>query len=145
MSDSAEIQAAAIAEARYVQISSHPSRTPLLWDFSIVIFANCCLYAALSTSPGSAWCHPCTHWQSNDLRNLALFSYDYLITLGSELALFWIPRRVNGALILFLLNRYLMMTVQILGLALPESLSLQVCCIDVFTDTMLMSHCAEVQ
>ena len=85
------------------------------------------------------------HWHSHKLRNLALFSYDYLITLDSEWALFWIPRRVNGALILFLLNRYLMMTVQILGLALPESLSLQVCCIDVFTDTMLMSHCAEVQ
>ena len=85
------------------------------------------------------------HWHSHKLRNLALFYYDYLITLDSEWALFWMPRRLNGALILFLINRYLMMTVQILGVALLGSSSLQVCCIDVLTDAMLTSYYAEVQ
>ncbi|EJF63570.1 hypothetical protein DICSQDRAFT_134132 [Dichomitus squalens LYAD-421 SS1] len=53
---------------------------------------------------------------------LVLFAYDYLITLHSEVVLFWMPRRFNGASILFALNRYLTMMVQILGLVpLPSS------------------------
>ena len=45
---------------------------------------------------------------------LALVAYDSLLTLGSEVTFFWEPRRLNGAMILFLLNRYLTFVVQIL-------------------------------
>ncbi|EJF58777.1 hypothetical protein BD309DRAFT_1019524 [Dichomitus squalens] len=46
---------------------------------------------------------------------LALFVYDFLITFDDEVNLFWLPRRLNGPSILFLLNRYLAQTVQIYG------------------------------
>ncbi|TBU22117.1 hypothetical protein BD311DRAFT_676805, partial [Dichomitus squalens] len=45
----------------------------------------------------------------------AVFVYDYLLTSDSEITLFWMPHRVNGASILFLLNRYIPLSVQILG------------------------------
>ncbi|TBU57451.1 hypothetical protein BD310DRAFT_907180 [Dichomitus squalens] len=41
--------------------------------------------------------------------------YDYVITLDSEVTLFWTARRVTGPLVLFLLSRYLTFAVQILG------------------------------
>ncbi|TBU38998.1 hypothetical protein BD309DRAFT_1022465 [Dichomitus squalens] len=46
---------------------------------------------------------------------LALFVYDYLITFDNEVTLFWMPHQFNGALVLFMLNRYLTLTVQILN------------------------------
>ncbi|TBU37965.1 hypothetical protein BD309DRAFT_875354, partial [Dichomitus squalens] len=46
---------------------------------------------------------------------LALFVYDFLITFGDEVNLFWLPRRLNGPSILFFLNRYLALTVQLYG------------------------------
>ncbi|TBU46401.1 hypothetical protein BD309DRAFT_954193 [Dichomitus squalens] len=46
---------------------------------------------------------------------LTLFVYDYLLTSDGEITLFWMPRRVNGATILFLLNRTIPLSVQILG------------------------------
>ena len=50
------------------------------------------------------------------IRNhLVLVAYDYLLTFGSETAFFWKLRRPNGALILFLLNRYLTLVVQIIN------------------------------
>ncbi|TBU47908.1 hypothetical protein BD309DRAFT_855027, partial [Dichomitus squalens] len=47
----------------------------------------------------------------------ALFVYDYLITLGSEVTLFWMPREVNGASILFVLTRYITLATEILNVA----------------------------
>ena len=42
------------------------------------------------------------------IRNhLVLVAYDYLLTFGSETTFFWKLRRLNGAMILFLLNRYI--------------------------------------
>ncbi|TBU44167.1 hypothetical protein BD309DRAFT_862854 [Dichomitus squalens] len=46
--------------------------------------------------------------------SLALFVYDYLMTFDSEVALFWLPRRITGSSVIFFLNRYLTLTVQIL-------------------------------
>ncbi|TBU24301.1 hypothetical protein BD311DRAFT_672155, partial [Dichomitus squalens] len=45
----------------------------------------------------------------------ALFIYDYLITFGDEATLFWMPWQTNGAFSLFLLNRYIPLTAQIIG------------------------------
>ena len=59
---------------------------------------------------------------------LALVAYEYLLTFGSEATFFWKPRRFNGAMILFLLNRYLTLTVQILNWG-PYSLPFQVRCL----------------
>ncbi|EJF56554.1 hypothetical protein DICSQDRAFT_141176 [Dichomitus squalens LYAD-421 SS1] len=43
----------------------------------------------------------------------ALSYYDYLITFHNEVTLFWIPMRINGASVLFLLNRYFNLVMQI--------------------------------
>ena len=70
--------------------------------------------------------------ENRDIRtvhiNLALVVYDSLLTFGSEATFFWKPRRLNGAMILFLLNRYLTLAVQILFWA-PSPPSFQVCCL----------------
>ena len=58
----------------------------------------------------------------------ALVVYDYLLTFCSEATFFWKPRRVNGAMILFLLNRYLTLAVQIIRCS-PQPLSIQVRCL----------------
>ena len=55
-----------------------------------------------------------------------MFVYDYLLTFDGEITLFLVPLRVNGASILFLLNRYIPLTVQILGW-LPRPSAFQVC------------------
>lgn len=55
-----------------------------------------------------------------------LFAYEYLITLDGEVTLFWVPRQVNGPFILFLLNRYLILTVQIMNWV-PFPSSFHVC------------------
>ena len=60
--------------------------------------------------------------------DVALVVYDCLLTFGSEFTLFWKPRRLNGALILFLLNRYLTLTAVILG-HVPLPPSFQVRCL----------------
>ncbi|TBU57424.1 hypothetical protein BD310DRAFT_929357 [Dichomitus squalens] len=44
---------------------------------------------------------------------LALFVYDFLLTFGDEVNLFLRPRQLNGPSILFLLNRYLALAVQV--------------------------------
>ena len=59
---------------------------------------------------------------------LALVAYDSLLTLGSEVTFFWKPRRLNGAMILFLLNRYLTLAV-LLFEHTPIPPSFQVCCL----------------
>ena len=59
---------------------------------------------------------------------LALVIYDYILTFSSEVTFFWKPRRPNGAMILFLLNRYLTLAVQVqFWTPLPQSF--QVCCL----------------
>ena len=58
---------------------------------------------------------------------LALVIHDYLLTFGGEVKFFWKPRQLNGAMILFLLNRYLTLVVQIL-LWVPFPPSFQVRC-----------------
>ena len=58
----------------------------------------------------------------------AFVVYDYLLTFDSEATFFWKPRRVNGAMILFLLNRYLTLAVQIIRCS-PQPLSIQVRCL----------------
>ena len=59
--------------------------------------------------------------ENRDIRiirnHLVLVAYDYLLTFGSETTFFWKLRRPNGALILFLLNRYLTLVVQIINWA----------------------------
>ena len=45
----------------------------------------------------------------------ALFVYDYVMTIGSEVTIFWLPLRVNGGSILFLLNRYFTLVAQLLA------------------------------
>ena len=50
-----------------------------------------------------------------------LFAYDFLLTFGDEIRLFWMGHRSSGASILFLLNRYLTLASQVLGL-LPTRL-----------------------
>ncbi|TBU29476.1 hypothetical protein BD311DRAFT_756743 [Dichomitus squalens] len=53
----------------------------------------------------------------------ALSYYDYLITFHNEVTLFWIPMRINGASVLFLLNRYLNLVMQIgYWIQVPNSL-----------------------
>ena len=59
---------------------------------------------------------------------LALVAYDSLLTFGSEVTFFWKPRQLNGAAILFLLNRYLTLAVQILDFS-PSPSSFQVRCL----------------
>ena len=70
--------------------------------------------------------------ENRDIRiirnHLVLVAYDYLLTFGSEATFFWKPRRVNGAMILFLLNRYLTLAVQIIRCS-PQPLSIQVRCL----------------
>ncbi|TBU52784.1 hypothetical protein BD310DRAFT_831473, partial [Dichomitus squalens] len=55
-----------------------------------------------------------------------LFVYDYLITFDNEVTLFWMPHQFNGALVLFMLNRYLTLTVQILNWIASVPLSFRV-------------------
>ncbi|TBU38017.1 hypothetical protein BD309DRAFT_875260 [Dichomitus squalens] len=57
----------------------------------------------------------------------ALIAYEYVATFASEVTFFWIPHQVNGVLVLFLLNRYLTMTTQIMAWA-PLPSSFQVRC-----------------
>ena len=53
---------------------------------------------------------------------LALVVYEYFLTLQSEIALFWMPRGINGASILFILNRYITLVAQVLSVTpLPTS------------------------
>ncbi|KAI0365192.1 hypothetical protein BV20DRAFT_954792 [Pilatotrama ljubarskyi] len=47
---------------------------------------------------------------------LAFLAYEWLITLDREVALFW-RRKLNGASVLFLTNRYLPMLVQVLNIS----------------------------
>ena len=55
-------------------------------------------------------------------RYLALVVYDYILTFSSEVTFFWKPRRLNGAMILFLLSRYLTLVAQIFSwVPLPPS------------------------
>ncbi|TBU22817.1 hypothetical protein BD311DRAFT_675200, partial [Dichomitus squalens] len=56
----------------------------------------------------------------------ALFLYDCLVTIDSEVTLFWLPGRVNGAVCLFLVNRYFTLVAQILGFA-PQPKKFNVC------------------
>ncbi|TBU42226.1 hypothetical protein BD309DRAFT_1037443 [Dichomitus squalens] len=52
----------------------------------------------------------------------ALFIYDFILTLDSELMLFWTVGHLSGATILFLLNRYITLTWQIINIIpLPSS------------------------
>ena len=60
--------------------------------------------------------------------SLALVVYDCLLTFGSEVVFFWKPRRPSGAMILFLLNRYLTLGLQIYN-CVPEPRSFQVRCL----------------
>ena len=59
---------------------------------------------------------------------LALVIYDYILTFSSEVTFFWKPRRLNGAMILFVFNRYLILTAQILTW-IPFPPSFQVRCL----------------
>ena len=59
---------------------------------------------------------------------LALIVYEYFLTSVSEVKFFWKLRGVSGASILFLLNRYITVTLQILYLV-PEPSSFQVRCL----------------
>ena len=53
---------------------------------------------------------------------LALVVYEYFLTIQSEIALFWMPRSINGASILFILNRYITLVAQVLSVTpLPTS------------------------
>ena len=87
-------------------------------------------YCDLSVS-GMSHCKILIH-ENRDIQivynHLALVAYEYLLTFGSEATFFWKPRRFNGAMILFLLNRYLTLTVQILNWV-PYSLPFQVRCL----------------
>ena len=65
-----------------------------------------------------------SHWrilinENRDIRmvhnHLALVVYDILLTFSGEVTFFWKLGRLNGAMILFLLNRYLTLAVQILN------------------------------
>ncbi|TBU39622.1 hypothetical protein BD309DRAFT_871910, partial [Dichomitus squalens] len=59
----------------------------------------------------------------------ALLIYDYIMTLDSEMILFWLPCRVNGASILFLLNRYICLAYQLFNfIPTPSSLKVSYCC-----------------
>ncbi|TBU36258.1 hypothetical protein BD309DRAFT_878676 [Dichomitus squalens] len=56
----------------------------------------------------------------------ALLAFEYVLTFHGEVALFWTRGRLSGATILFLLNRYLTLTVQIMDVV-PKSSSTEVC------------------
>ena len=58
---------------------------------------------------------------------IALVAYDCLLTFSREVTFFWKPRRLSGAMILFLFNRYLTLAVQIL-MWVPWPPSFQVRC-----------------
>ncbi|TBU41752.1 hypothetical protein BD309DRAFT_924830 [Dichomitus squalens] len=55
---------------------------------------------------------------------LALFSYDFILTFGSEVTLFWEGGHLSGATILFLLNRYITLASQVIGY-IPASSSVE--------------------
>ncbi|TBU37926.1 hypothetical protein BD309DRAFT_1023245 [Dichomitus squalens] len=52
----------------------------------------------------------------------ALLAYDYTLTFGNEVALFWTSGHMSGAAVLFVLNRYITLAAQCINLApLPSS------------------------
>ncbi|TBU62403.1 hypothetical protein BD310DRAFT_974219 [Dichomitus squalens] len=52
----------------------------------------------------------------------ALLAYDYTLTFGNEVALFWTSGHKSGATVLFVLNRYITLAAQCMNLApLPSS------------------------
>ena len=55
-----------------------------------------------------------------------VFIYEYLITISEEAKYFW-KRKLTGASAVFLLNRYVPLTLHVLELASFASLSDQVC------------------
>ena len=82
-------------------------------DLSIFLTAYNCENAALSMFFQKAVPGAICHFKAAiDRHFLAVFLYDYLITFDSEVMLFWMPCKINGASILFLLNRYLTLAVQ---------------------------------
>ena len=48
-------------------------------------------------------------------KNSVILFYDYLITFGDEVQLFW-RRKWTGATVLFILNRYIVLLVHIISL-----------------------------
>ena len=59
---------------------------------------------------------------------LALIVYEYFLTFFSEVTFFWKLGGFSGVTILFLLNRYITLTLQIMYLV-PEPSSFQVRCL----------------
>ncbi|TBU54375.1 hypothetical protein BD310DRAFT_828132, partial [Dichomitus squalens] len=56
----------------------------------------------------------------------ALFVHDFNLTFDSEVALFWTGGHLSGATVLFLLNRYITLASQVMGL-IPSSSVVRVC------------------
>ena len=96
-------------------------------ELSADIFDDYCQISLLGTSHSKTMIDQLSHIRTVD-NYLALVVYDYLLTSGSEASFFWKPHRFNGATILFLLNRYLTLIVQIL-MWVPSPTSFQVNCL----------------
>ena len=83
-------------------------------ELSADVFSDYCQISLLGTSHSKTMIDQNPHIRT--VHNyLALVVYDILLTFGSEVTFFWKLRRLNGAMILFLLNRYLTLAVQILN------------------------------
>ena len=74
------------------------------------------------------WLPHDAHWRG-DLDFAALLVYDYLLTLSDEISLFWLPRKVNGASVSFVLSRYLTLAVQLCGNVPASQSSFKVRCL----------------
>ncbi len=57
--------------------------------------------------------------QSNESCSTGLFAYEYVVTFGREVELFW-KRRITVSSILFLVNRYLPLVVNIIYAPWPS-------------------------
>ena len=96
-------------------------------ELSADVFSDYCQISLLGTSHSKTMIDQNPHIRT--VHNyLALVVYDYLLTFGSEATFFWKPCQINGAMILFLLNRYLTLAVQILNWV-PTPPSFQVRCL----------------
>ncbi|TBU46735.1 hypothetical protein BD309DRAFT_988633 [Dichomitus squalens] len=70
------------------------------------------LTSELASSFGNCWSYAA----------LVLFAYEFVLTLDSEVTLFWMGHHPSGATILFLLNRYISLGSQIISnIPLPSS------------------------
>ncbi|RDX44273.1 hypothetical protein OH76DRAFT_1487225 [Lentinus brumalis] len=98
--------------------ATEPTLAALVADFESLAVGNECEIAALGAGTLFSACSVL----ANELSGPAFVVFDYLITFGQEVNLFW-KRRFTGATLLFFVNRYVVLLLYTMNISGSASLS----------------------